>query len=265
MNLLSGNVLITGASGGLGQAIARAFAAKGANLILTGRRADALAALTDEVGGRAIPCDLSNRAEVDALAREVKDATVDVFVSNAGLPGSGQLTDLTLEQVDRVLEVNLRAAVALTHELLPGMIGRGRGHIVFMSSLQGRAPTLGAAPYVATKFGLRGFALSIREDLRNHNVGVSVIHPGFISDAGLFADAGVRLPLGVRTRPPEDVAAAVFRAIEHNRAEVDVAPLSLRLGATIAGLAPQTAAVVSRLMGSERIAAEYAEGQRDKR
>jgi short-subunit dehydrogenase len=221
--------------------------------------------LTEEVGGRGIPCDLSDRAAVDSLALEVRDAEVDVFVSNAGLPGSGQLTELTLEQVDRVLEVNLRAAVALTHALLPGMIERGRGHLVFMSSLQGRAPTVGASSYVASKFGLRGFSLALREDLRKQNIGVSVVLPGFISDAGLFADANVRLPVGVRTRPPVDVAKAVFRAIEHNRAEIDVAPLTLRLGATFASLAPQVAAAASRLMGSERLAREYAEGQRDKR
>jgi short-subunit dehydrogenase len=265
VSLLGGNVFITGATGGLGQELARAFAGRGANLILTGRREDTLRALADEVSGRALPCDLSNRNEVKALADEVAGAGIDVFVSNAGLPGSGQLSDLTLEQVDRVLEVNLRSGVALTHALLPGMIERGRGHLVFMSSLQGRAPTIGASSYVATKFALRGFALALREDLRKQNVGVSVILPGFISEAGLFADAGVRLPPGVGTRPPADVAKAVFRAIEHNRAEVDVAPASLRIGALFAGVAPQTSAALSRLMGSERLAAEYAEGQRDKR
>jgi short-subunit dehydrogenase len=265
VNLVDGNVLITGATGGIGQALARAFAAKGANLILTGRRADTLSALADELGARGIPCDLSDRTAVESLAREASDAQIDVFVSNAGLPGSGQLTDFTLEQVDRVLEVNLRAAVALTHALLPGMVERGRGHLVFISSLQGRAPTPGASPYVATKFALRGFSLALRDDLRPHNIGVSVIFPGFIRDAGMHADAGVKLPPGVGTRPPEAVAAAVFRAIEHNRAEIDVAPLTLRLGATFASLAPQTAAAVSRLMGSERIAAKHAEGQRDKR
>lgn len=265
MSLLSGNVLITGATGGLGQALARAFAAKGANLILTGRRADTLSALAEEVGGRGISCDLSDRGGVEALAQDATAAGVDVFVSNAGLPGAAELTDMTLEQVDRVLEVNLRSAVALTHALLPGMIERRRGHIVFMSSLQGRAPTVGASTYVATKFALRGFALALREDLRPHKVGVSVILPGFIRGAGLYADSGVKLPVGVGTRPPEDVADAVFRAIEHNRAEVDVAPLSVRLGAAFAGIAPQTASAFSRLMGSERIAADYAEGLRDKR
>ncbi len=265
MSLLSGNVLITGATGGIGQAIARAFAARGGNLILTGRNGDVLTALAEELGGRAITCDLSDRAAVEALGRECADGQIDVLVSNAGLPGSGRFTELTLEQVDRVLEVNLRAPVALTHALAPGMMQRGRGHFVFIGSLQSRAATPGASPYCASKFGLRGFALSLREDLRGSGVGVSLVLPGFVRDAGMFADAGIKLPVGVGTRPPEDVAAATFRAIEHNRAELDVAPPTLRLGATIASVAPQTAAAVSRLMGSERIAASVAEGQRDKR
>ena len=265
MSLVSGTILVTGATGGLGQAIVRAFAAHDAHLILTGRRSDVLDRLAAEVGGRAIGCDLSDRAQVERLSQEVRAAAVDAFVSNAGLPGAAPLTELTLEQVDRVLDVNLRSAVVLTHAVLPGMIERRRGHIVFMSSLQGRAPTVGAPTYIATKFGLRGFSLALREDLRNQHVGVSVVLPSFISDAGLYADAAVRLPLGIRTPSPDDVAAAVLRAIEQNRAEVDVAPFSLRLGAKFAGLAPQTAAAVSRLMGSERIAAEYSEGVRDKR
>lgn len=265
MSLLSGNVLVTGASGGLGQAIARAFAARGANLMLTGRRGDVLDRIAAETGGRALACDLADRAEVARLGEEANSAGVEVFVSNAGLPGAARLTEMTLEQVDRVLEVNFRAAVALTHALLPGMIERRRGHIVFMSSLQGRAPTVGAPTYVATKFALRGFALALRADLRDDSVGVSVILPGFIRDAGLYAEAGARLPTGIGTQSPDDVAAAVLRAVERNRPEVDVAPLSLRVGAKFAALAPQTATAVSRLMGSERVAAEYAEGLRHKR
>lgn len=265
VSLLAGTVAITGATGGLGRVLARAFASRGASLILTGRRSEDLAELVAETGGRAIPCDLSSRAEVESLARELTDAGVDVLVSNAGLPGSGRLTDLTLEQVDRVLEVNLRAPVALAHALAPGMIERRRGHMVFISSLQGRAATPGASAYCATKFGLRGFALALREDLRPHGVGVSVILPGFIRDAGMFADAGVKLPPGVGTRSPEDVAAAVFRAVEHNRAELDVAPPALRLGAAFASLAPQAAAAASRLLGSERIATSLATAQREKR
>jgi short-subunit dehydrogenase len=263
--LASGNVLITGATGGLGHAIARAFGARGARLILTGRRADVLEPLAQELGGRASTCDLSDRAQVDRLASEAIAAEVDVLVANAALPASGLLTALTQEEVDRMLEVNLRAPIALAHALAPKMIERGRGHIVFISSLSGKVAAPSSSLYSATKFGLRGFALGLREDLHPHGIGVSSVFPGFIRDAGMFADAGIKLPAGVGTKSPEDVAAAVIRAIERDRAEIDVAPVALRLGAAFAGIAPQTAAAVSRLAGSDKIAANVAARQVNKR
>jgi short-subunit dehydrogenase len=219
--------------------------------------------LAGELGARAVVCDLSRREEVDRLVAEVGE--VDVLVANAGLPATGLLPDLTQEQIDRMLEVNLRAPVALARALAPGMVERRRGHLVFISSLAGKVASPASSIYSATKFGLRGFALGLREDLRDRGVGVSVILPGFIRDAGMFADAGVRLPPLIRTRAPADVAAAVIRAIERNRAEVEVAPVPLRLGASFASVAPTIAAAVSRRFGGERIALEHVEGQRDKR
>ena len=94
---------------------------------------------------------------------------------------------------------------------------------------------------------------------------MSVILPGFIREAGMFADSRATLPPGVGTRSPEEVARAVISAIDRNRSEVVVAPLSMRLGATIGGAAPAVASAFSRLLGSERIAADIAAGQRDKR
>jgi len=268
VSLAGGNVLVTGATGGIGHAIARAFAARGANLILTGRRANVLEALAHEVGGRAIQCDLGNRDELQILAAEAAEAVeapLDVVVASAALPASGVLTELTEEQIDRMLEVNLRAPIALARAVAPGMIERRRGHLVFISSLAGKAASPASSMYSASKFGLRGFALGLREDLRPHGVGVSVVLPGFISDAGMFADAGVSLPAGVRTRTPDQVASGVMRAIERNRAEVEVAPVALRLGASFAGIAPQTAAAASRLMGGDRVASDLAANQLDKR
>jgi short-subunit dehydrogenase len=263
VTLAGANVLLTGATGGIGQAIARALRRSGASLVLTGRRADMLEPLAREVSGRAIPCDLSVR---DAPARLIEEAgTVDVLVANAAVPASGMLTDLTQDEIDRMLEVNLRAPIALARALAPGLIERRRGHMVFVSSLSGRAANPASSIYSATKFGLRGFALGLREDLRPHGVGVSTVLPGFIRDAGMFAEARVELPRGVGTRSPEDVAVAVIHAIDHNRAEVDVAPLSLSLGSRFASVAPEVAAVASRRLGSQRVARDFADGQREKR
>ena len=236
MSLLGGKVLITGATGGIGHAIARAFAQEHAELILTGRRADVLEPLANEVGGRAIACDLARRDEVARLSAEVGD--IDVFVANAAVPASGVFTELTQEQIDRMLEVNLNAPITLAHALVPRMVARRRGHLVFVSSLAGKTASAASSIYSATKFGIRGFALGLREDLRDHGVGVSVVLPGFIRDAGMFADADVTLPRGVGTRSPDEVAAGVLRAIERNRAEVHIAPLGLTLGASVGSVVP---------------------------
>jgi short-subunit dehydrogenase len=262
MSLASGKVLLTGATGGLGHAIARALASRGAELTLTGRRVDVLEPLAAELGARAIACDLGDREELDRLVASV--GTIDVLVANAGMPGTGVLTELTQQQIDRMLEVNLRAPIALAHAFAPGMVERRRGHMVFISSLNGKAATPATSIYSAAKFGLRGFAQGIRADLRPHGVGVSTVLPGFISDAGMFADTGLKLPFGVGTKTPEQVAAAVLKAIDHNRAEIDVAPLPLRAGTAIAQVAPELAATVKRLAGSDKLAGEFADRQRDK-
>jgi uncharacterized protein len=259
------SVLVTGASGGIGQAIARNLHARGARLLLSGRRTDVLEALGAELGERveAVPADLSQRADVAALAQRA--AEVDVLVANAALPASGHLLEFSREEIDRALDVNLRAPVQLARALVPGMVARGSGHLVFLASLAGKSASAGSALYSATKFGVRGFALGLRGDLHGTGVGVTTVFPGFVRGAGMFAEADVRLPRGVGTRTPEQVAQAVVRGIERGRAEIDVAPLGLRVGTTLGSLAPVTAARVQRQLGSARIANATAEGQRDKR
>jgi short-subunit dehydrogenase len=261
--LLSGTVLVTGATGGLGQAIARALASRGAKLVLTGRRAEVLEPLAAETGGRALVVDLAERDAAERLAGEVGE--VDVLVANAGLPATGLIDEYTTEQIDRVLDVNLRAPILLAKLLSPGMVSRGRGHVVFMSSLAGKSAQAKSSLYSATKFGLRGFALGLRADLHGTGVGVSAVFPTFISEAGMFAESGAKLPIGVGTRSPQDVAAAVIRAIERNRAEIDVAPAAIRLGANVSGLIPDLSQRVARRLGGDKVASQLAAGQLDKR
>jgi short-subunit dehydrogenase len=263
MNLAGAQVLLTGATGGLGQAIARALAERGASLTLTGRRAEVLEPLAAELGGRALAADLADPAAPARLLAEAGE--VDVLVANAGLPGSGALNSFSVEEIDRALTVNLRAPMLLARELTPAMVERGCGHLVFMSSLSGRAASTGSSVYSATKFGLRGFGLALREDLAPRGVGVSVILPGFISDAGMFAESGAKLPAYVGTKKPEDVARAVVKAIEQNRAELDVAPLPLRAGVLLAALAPGPIGTVQRKLGAARTSDQMARGQASKR
>ena len=258
MELRGRIALVTGATGGLGMAIARALAGRGAMPVLTGRRTDVLAPLADSVAGRAIQADLSDPADVDRLLADAGD--VDILIANAALPGSGHITSFSIEDIDRALAVNLRAPMVMARRLAEPMAARGSGHMVFVSSLSGKAASGGGSVYAATKFGLRGFAHGLREDLRDSGVGVSVVLPGFIRDGGMFHEANVELPRFVGTRTPEDVAAAVLRAIERDRAEVDVAPLSLRAGAAFAGLAPELSARVQRRLGGAKVAEDMARG-----
>jgi short-subunit dehydrogenase len=263
VNLSGRRVLLTGATGGLGQAVARALAARGAKLLITGRRADVLEPLATELGGQALACDLADPAAVQRLFDGAGD--VDVLVANAALPASGAITSFSVEEIDSALAVNLRAPIVLARLLSEPMAARGSGHLVFMSSLSGKTSSHGSAIYSATKFGLRGFALGLREDLRDRGVGVSTVFPGFIRDAGMFHDANVKLPGYVGTKTPQDVADAVIAAIEKNRSEIDVAPFGMRAGAAVAGLAPELTARLQRRLGAEKVASAMAEGQRDKR
>jgi short-subunit dehydrogenase len=263
MDVSGRTVLITGATGGLGQAIARTFAANGAKLILTGRRVEVLEPLAAETGARVLGIDLADASEVDRLIAEAGD--VDVLVNNAALPSSGFIEGFSVEEIDRALDVNLRVPIILSRALAPAMAARGGGHIVMISSLSGKAATSGSALYSATKFGLRGFGTGMREDWRDRNVGVSTIFPGFIRDAGMFHESGTKLPPGVGTRTPQDVADATLRAVQRNKAEIDVAPLPLRGGTLFSQVAPELANKVARKLGSGNVAKDMAAGQLDKR
>jgi short-subunit dehydrogenase len=265
VELNASRVLLTGATGGIGHAIARALHARGAHLVLTGRRTDVLDELVRGLGDRAEAraLDLADAGAVSAFCGEVGE--VDVLVANAGLPGTGKLSEYSGEQIDRVLDVNLRSPIHMTQALLPGMLERGSGHLVYISSMSGKVPTVRSSLYNGTKFGLRGFAHAMHQDLRGSGVGVTTVFPGFISDAGMWADGGLDLPMGIRTRKPEQVADAVIKGIEKDRAEIDVAPLFVRVGGWLSGPAPNMIAAINRRGGGNDIADALAERQAEKR
>ena len=264
MNLSRKTALVTGATGGLGRAIAGALAGRGARLVLSSRKAEELQSLAAELPGehRVAVADLAEPGAALSLTAEAGE--VDVLVANAGLPGSGKLTDLSSRDVERALRVNLEGPMLMAHALLPAMLEQGEGHLVMVSSLSGHAPTARQSVYNGTKFGLRGFALGLREDLRGSGVGVSVVSPGFIRDAGMFADSKASAPTGFGTASPEEVGDAVVQAIERNRGEITVAPWQQVRLAKFAGRFPELA---GRLSGKAAIKAgdEVARGQADKR
>lgn len=239
MNLSGRKALLTGATGGLGRAIASALAERGAVVTLSARSREALEQLAAELPGEGhsvLPADLAEPDAGERLAAEA--AGTEVLVANAGLPAAGWLSDFSPEQVKRALRVNLEAPMLMAHTLFPAMVEAGAGHLVFVSSLSGKAASPRSSIYNATKFGLRGFALGLRADLAPKGVGVSLVSPGFIREAGMFADAGSKPPPGMGTGTPEQVGAATVKAIERNRAELAVAPLPQRAAAHFALAAP---------------------------
>jgi short-subunit dehydrogenase len=265
VRLEGSRALLTGATGGIGGAIARALHARGAEVLATGRRDELLDSLKADLGERVevIAADLADGAELSRLARQARP--VDVLVANAALPGTGRLESFSSEQIERVLDVNLRAPIQLARELLPDMLERRSGHIVLISSLSGKIATPSTSVYCATKFGLRGFGFALHQELAGTGVGVTTIFPGFIREAGMFVESGAKLPPGIGTSAPQEVAEAVIEGIERNRAEIDVAPLPMRSGAKIFTAAPSIGAAISRRLGGSRVAASVAQGQREKR
>lgn len=261
MNLSGRKALLTGATGGLGRAIAKAMAERGAVLSLSARNQEALERLAAELPGsghEVLPADLAEPDAAERLAAAAAGA--EILIANAGLPGAGRLTDFSAAEVQRALRVNLEAPMLLARALYPPMLEAGSGHLVFISSLSGKAASPRTSVYNATKFGLRGFALGLRADLVPRGVGVSIVSPGFVREAGMFADAGSKPPPGMGTATPAQVGAGVVRAIARNRAEVAVAPLPQRAAAHFALAAPALGVRAQSGSAGQKAAQAIAEG-----
>ncbi len=255
--------LVTGASGGLGTVIVEQLVDEGAEVIATARRVDALDALARATGAETIVADLAKTDDLLHLAEIA--ATVDVLVCNAAVPATGPIDDFSVEEIDQALAVNLRAPMLLARAAGAAMSSRRTGHIVFISSMAAKTPAPGISLYAATKAALRSLALCLREDLHAAGVGVSVVVPGPICDAGMWANAGLPTPKGIRTKTPRSVADAVVTAIERDRAEIDVACPALRAGALLARLRPEWFATLGRHAGANNYGAAMTAAGRDKR
>jgi short-subunit dehydrogenase len=261
-------VLLSGATGGLGRAIAQELAGHGAELILSSRKKEDLDGLADSLPGGArlhkvIVADLAESGAAERLVEQAGD--VDVLVANAALPASGKLDHFSSDEVERAIRVNFESPILMARALGPRLVEQGEGHLVFISSLSGKVGSPRASLYSATKFGLRGFAFGLREDMRPHGVGVSVVSPGFVRGAGMWADAEVKPPPMIGTTTPEKVGRAVAQAIERNRNEITVAPRRQRFIAEVGYRHPEFAGRVQQRGGAEQIASDLAAGQADKR
>ncbi|HZB72179.1 MAG TPA: SDR family NAD(P)-dependent oxidoreductase [Acidimicrobiales bacterium] len=221
MELRDRTAVVTGASSGIGTETVRALAGRGARVIATARREDRLEALADEVPG-VIPVaadvtDPAGRARIAAQAGQV-----DVLVNNAGIGYFGMVEQMTAEDVERLFEVNVLAAIALTRDVLPGMLERGRGAIVNVSSVGAFVAVPPLTVYSATKFALQGFSEGLRREVAGQGVSVHTVNPGltrseFVVAAQGAASALVQAGFNAAGLPAWTVANAVVRAVEADR------------------------------------------------
>ena len=223
-------VLLTGASGGIGCAVAALLVRRGARLILSSRHPIEMDAAKLPPGTRSVAADLTDEADVRRLAEEAGE--IDVLVNNAGVGWYGFTAQMPCVDVRRLVEINMLAPLLLTRLLLPGMVERGQGHIVFVGSVAGHLGVENEAVYSATKAAVRTYAEALRAEVRRQGVGVSVVSPGAVA-TDFFQHRGAAYQ---RSWPPavpaQAVAAAVVHAIERSDKQVFI-PHWLRLPALL--------------------------------
>lgn len=233
--LNSAVVLITGATGGFGQELARQLLRQGSQLILTDRSEAQLKAQTDGVPmqgpGKVVACmamDLSTREGCEALYRETQQlgVAVDVLINNAGLALLGNMVDLPQEEWENLMQVNLLTPMRLSACFASEMVARRQGHIVNIASLAGWIAIPGLATYAASKFGLRGFSDALRQEVAPYNIRVTTVYPFFSRTPilaspryGAFATDDRTLSPALTTDPAK-IMARTIRAIERNQTEV---------------------------------------------
>ena len=235
-----GRALVTGASSGIGAATARALAADGVSVALAGRDATALAAVAAETGGPAFAGDLTQAAYPARLVAEASAALggLDIIVSNAGAGWCGPFRDMPPDDIDALIDLNLRAPAHLLRAAVPDLVAKGRGHLVLVGSIAGLVGVANEVLYSATKAGLGGLAASLRAELAGTGVKVSLVSPGVV-DTPFFSRRN--RPYG-RSRPapipPQEVADAIIDCLRFGRPEA-IVPGWLTVPARIHGLVPR--------------------------
>lgn len=240
-------VAITGGARGIGLATAKAFASNGSRVFIGDLDADLAAAAATEIGGHGVGLDVRSRDSFAAFLGSIDaaGAPLTVLVNNAGIMPAGRFADEDDAITDAILDINTRGVLIGTKLALPGMLARGIGHVVNVSSYLGKVPAAGLATYCASKHAVVGFSEALRDELAGSGVTVSVVLPCAVRTE---LTAGVKLGGVLPTVDPEDIANAVVAACKHRRAVVAV-PGWMRVYETTAATVPDrlVAAVRGRL------------------
>jgi short-subunit dehydrogenase len=256
MDLQGAHVLLTGGSRGLGPYMARALLTRGAKVTLTARSAEDLERTRKELGEEvtaAVAGDVSVEADREKMVVGAEEAfgPIDVLVNNAGTESVLPFPEFEEDEIHRVIDVNLEAPIQLTRLIVPGMIERGKGHVVNISSLSGRTGPPYHTIYSSTKHGLVGFSAALRNELKGTGVSASVICPGYITEAGMFAEErGMDPPKKSGAwGTPRDVARAVVRSIEKDVPDINVARGMAKLADVAFAISPRFVDWVARRTG----------------
>lgn len=229
MKIPGSRVLITGATRGIGLDLARGFAEAGADVALVARSEQPLRELAERFGGRAYACDLADRAAVRTLLPRVEaHGPVDILVNNAADERIGRFTDMDAETLEFMVALNVLATAELTRQALPGMLARGRGHVVNISSFAGIVVPPMLATYAATKAFVSHHAVNLQFELKDTAIGVTRVEIGEVADTGLMEkgrtepslaamfDRMYRLRISRLIRP-EEITLAVLDAVHNER------------------------------------------------
>lgn len=261
--------IVTGAASGIGRAIAVALAEDGYRVAVADRD-DAGAEVAATLDGHFVRVDLEERDGCRRLADEAIErfGGVDVLVNNAGVMGPGPYHRREAGAVAWAVELNLLAPMLLSRTLLGRMLERGRGHVVNLASLAGKAGPPFEAVYGATKAGLIGFTQSLRREYHGTGVSASAICPGYVTGAGMYADAvadtGVEAPSRVGRASPDDVAEAVIRSVENDEPEVIVNSTPVRPLVVLSEASPRLGEWLGRRLGLFEAFERGAEHQRQR-
>ena len=220
--------ILTGASRGIGLYIAEALAKKGVHLALAARSAEDLEMTAKRLQGYGVqtitvPTDVNKKTDLKNLVKRTTEelGPIDLLVNNAGVEGMVPFEEMDTALIEQILNTNLVSLALLTRQVVPGMIERRRGHVVNIASMAGKTSVPYNTIYSSSKHGVIGFSWSLRAELKKHNVGISAVAPGFVSEAGMFVDWSDGKPPSMSPAiTPETVAKATIKAIEKNKAEI---------------------------------------------
>ena len=256
MNLAGKTAIVTGASRGLGPYIAKSLATKGMKIIALARDLKGLEKTKSDIQLAGQNCniisfDLTQINELEVLVKNIWDqfGPIDALINNAGIEHYQHFDHLTKDKVTEIISTNLRSPLELSRCLLPKMINEKSGHIINIASLAGKKGVAYNSVYSASKAGLLMWSDALRQEYKNSPIDISVICPGFISDAGMFFDGNVDAPKLLGTSSPQKVANAVIKALKKGSCEIIVNSGPIRPLLALGQISWKLADKITRLFG----------------